>query len=486
MATTTSIDLRVLHTKTLVQDLQDVENTGKAYMFIGRPTGWDNDNLPPTPSNSVDEYREVFDQMLALKRIAYGDVVPMITRHNWTGGEVFDIYRHDYSSVNPAFSGATSLDRAKWVVINRNRDVYVCLDNNNNSVCTVEPLQVGDAPFYNADGYQWLRIYSITANSLDNRSTPSLLPVIENDVVEVTDGEVYTCLINDGGARYVAPPADYYYCNINGDGINAVAKVSVLNGSITEIRVIDPGAQYTHASLDFRAGYVYGSLNDLRNNRNGLDPQGDGTLDVTVIAGPPGGWGTDIARELVATTVGIFTDVDYQETDFLEDIKYGQIGILKGVETAPGLKNPETMNATSAMEITTINAEALAFTPGEYISQTVTVDGVDRKAWGIVVNWSGTDEVNGILSYIQDHRIKADENGALYEFQGDNLVVGETTGKIGRVVDFDDVQGDRLFQNGYARSEVSKYTGELIRLSNIRPIIRVPNKTEKTVMIISY
>ena len=492
MATTTSIDLRVLNTRTLVDTLQDVENTGKAYMFIGRSFPWPNDTTPPTPVNSVDEYRQVFDDMIALKRLPYGSVVPMVPRINWNGGVVYDIYRPDYSSANPAFSGAITLDTAKWITINRNRDVYICLDNKENSVSTVEPLNTGDVPFYTSDGYQWLRLYSITADELENRTTPSLIPVLEedaNDVVEITEGEIHTILIDNPGARYVAPPIDYWYCNVTGDGLNAVARVEVLDGQIVDIRMVRFGAQYTHATLDFRAGYVYKSLNDLDTGRNGLDPQGDGTFQSTVIAGPPGGWGTDLVRELVATNVGIFTEIDYNEQDFAEDITYRQIGVLKGVEAAPYLtviENPETMNATFAVELTTVNAEVIAYTPGEYIYQTVTIDGVDRQAWGVVVGWSGLDEVNGVLTYIQDPRVVADENGGVYPFQGDNFIIGQTTGKIGRVVDLTGEQEDRLFQGGYSRPEVNKYTGDLIRLSNIQPIIRTPNQTENTVMIISY
>ena len=86
----------------------------------------------------------------------------------------------------------------------------------------------------------------------------------------------------------------YYYCNINGDGTGAVARVQVEGGKVDEVRVVRHGEGYTYATLDFVANRVYESLADLDNKENGLNPLGDGAFQTTVIIGPPGGWGTDL------------------------------------------------------------------------------------------------------------------------------------------------------------------------------------------------
>ena len=54
---------------------------------------------------------------------------------------------------------------SKFVVINQNNDVYICLDNNGNGQSTVGPQNTNE-PFYTSDGYQWLWMYGLTANQL--------------------------------------------------------------------------------------------------------------------------------------------------------------------------------------------------------------------------------------------------------------------------------------------------------------------------------
>ena len=45
---------------------------------------------------------------------------------------------------------------------------------------------------------------------------------------------------------------------------------------------------------------------------------------------------------------------------------------------------------------------------------------------------------------------------------------------------------DLSFSGGYANPEVTKYTGELLYLSNISPVLRQGTQTEKVTLTISY
>ena len=121
--------------------------------------------------------------MLSLKRVVSDDVHNMIRRINWTSGLVYDMYRHDYSSGLVAHSGATNLYDANYIVITQNNSVFACLDNNGNSVSTVEPQNNNDTPFYTSDGYQWIRLYTIEASVATNKSTNLLFPVATDDLV---------------------------------------------------------------------------------------------------------------------------------------------------------------------------------------------------------------------------------------------------------------------------------------------------------------
>ena len=206
------------------------------------------------------------------------------------------------------------------------------MDNNGGSVSTVEPVNTGDDAFYTSDNYQWLKIYTLTSASLEN-VTANFMPVIENEVVDTTDGEIYTVIIENGGTNYTSSPAGvvnsipYYYCNINGDGTGAAARVTVYNGSITDVMVVRGGNGYTYGFLDFGANVVYQSLSDLDSKTNALNPLGSGDFISKVIINPIGGWGTDIIKELGGTRVGIFSNILSNTTDFLNNISFSSFTI---------------------------------------------------------------------------------------------------------------------------------------------------------------
>ena len=88
------------------------------------------------------------------------------------------------------------------------------------------------------------------------------------------------------------------------------------------------GSGYTFASLEFVSGKVYESLVDLDLKVNGLNPEGNGDLRTTVIISPPGGWGSDIVRELGGTRVGVFSALDYNLFKNYFDSSFRQIGIF--------------------------------------------------------------------------------------------------------------------------------------------------------------
>ena len=59
----------------------------RLYVFIGRPQAWDNENNPPTPVDSFQEFSDVFDDMISLKRVLANDTIQVIRRVDWTPPE---------------------------------------------------------------------------------------------------------------------------------------------------------------------------------------------------------------------------------------------------------------------------------------------------------------------------------------------------------------------------------------------------------------
>lgn len=487
MATINTNDLRIGNAKRFASSL-----SANSYVFVGRQRPWESDATPPSPTNNYKEFISVYNEMVSLKRIAVTEVFHMIPRLNWASGGVYDIYRHDYTISNRSFSGASTLGGASWITINNANQVYACLGNNKNVASTVEPQNTGNEPFYTSDGYQWLWLYTLSANQLFEFGTNNFIPIIDTDSVTTTAGEIYSAVIDVAGNNYTGSPAGvpnqlpYYFCNVIGDGTGAVARVSVGLGSITDIQIVRQGTGYTSASLDFVSGRVYQSIGDLDNGINGLNPLGDGTFASTIILTPPGGFGTDLVRELGGTRVGVFSSLEYDSYDFVEDFSFRQVGIVQDASFTS--VNPVTATACYAVKLNTYGG-AESFTIGEVITQDQTttrngLPGEDHTARGIVV---GYDKDSGVLRYIQDPELDANDQGYMYKFTGTDYIVGELSNKVGEPdVSFNGTLTDISFSGGYAQPEITKYTGTLSYLTNISPVLRQPAQTEKIRLIVAY
>ena len=503
MATINLNDLRVLNANNLLDSFNSNDETSvaQAYMFIGRPVAWPTgENNPPTPTNNYREFYNTYDQMLSLKRINDIDAYSMIRRNRWSGGITYDVYKDNYSNQNKSFSGQSNLYEANYYVITSSNYVYVCLDNNGNSPSTVEPQDLNEDAFYTSDGYQWLKIYSLTATDISERSTQDFIPIIidpANNVTAGIDGAVYTVQIDSPGTGYTANPVGgqnalpYYYCHIRGDGAGAVARVKVGLERIQSIEVVRNGGGYTEATLDFTPNNVYASLVDLDASINGLNPGGNNNFRSTAIVSPPGGWGSDIPRQLGGTKVGIFSTIGSADFDFIEDVTFRQIGIIQNPSFPPSTQaNAATLSASFAISYE--NLAGAGFQIGETISQSVEIDGVIKTAKGQIVN---NNSGNGVVKYIQDpnlHRDLDDQN--LYRFadlasQSNAVVtiVGETSGTTANP---DTTRNgtflDLHFVSGYADPEITQYSGYLTYLTNQPPITRQNNQSERISLIVGY
>jgi len=148
------------------------------YVFIGRPNPFPNDEVPPAPSDNTQTVSvDVYEQMIAGKRIGVGDVNLMIPRYDWTAGTVYSIYSHD---------DPTIFEKQFFVVVSKgpNHSVFKCLDNNNNSPSTIAPDAFATSPedivYETADGYKWKFLFGIPDSVYKRFTTTSFIPVTPN------------------------------------------------------------------------------------------------------------------------------------------------------------------------------------------------------------------------------------------------------------------------------------------------------------------
>ena len=173
------------------------------YLGIGRPQAWatqtrgdsrlDNsgtDSGAITPADSVAEEFYTFDDLLAVKKIQSSDTSFVIPRRNWTNGTVYDYYRHDYgnritgtTTTQSSYSTATTLFDATFYVLTTDRNVYKCLDNNNNTVSTNEPTGTSTSIITTADGYKWKYMYTLSASQQANFLSTDFMAVATNSTV---------------------------------------------------------------------------------------------------------------------------------------------------------------------------------------------------------------------------------------------------------------------------------------------------------------
>ena len=366
MSTNNLIDLRVKNSEIFRDSLY----ADHSYIVTAKDTPWENDNTPPEPNGSYKEFREFQDEINFTRQILRSETIHLIKRITWSSNVVYDTYRHDYSESNRTYSNNNSLLDSNFYVINSQNIVYVCLDNNSNNSSKIEPRDGDEKPFKTVDGYQWLRLFTVKAADLRNYSTSNFIPVTDSNVYVQPDGAVFTVIINNPGNNYTNSPVGtlskrpYFYCRIVGDGNGAVARVTVSSGKISRVDIINYGSGYSEARMDFKKGTVFRTLEDLNYNINPLDPEGDGTLDTTVIIQPPGGWGSDLVRQLCARRVGLFCDItsqtdmpDFRQVGILQDVKQDENGYdikNSGLLTYLSNSSPITRSADEIIKIALI------------------------------------------------------------------------------------------------------------------------------------
>lgn len=182
------------------------------YLFIGKPFGWDvaedptntNSNTelnPPPPLDTQngdhlnkrkDGDASVWDEMLGLKKINRHDVSLVIPRSDYRANTVYaqfddadpDLYRQPTPT---RIQEETSKGRraGNFYALNNMMELFICVDNNNNSVSTVQPsrLEMNGANsningrLRTSDGYVWQFITTLSAGDAVKFLTDSWIPV---------------------------------------------------------------------------------------------------------------------------------------------------------------------------------------------------------------------------------------------------------------------------------------------------------------------
>lgn len=507
---------RILNAGNFVDSIESGQNSyyvaiglpNPSSVGFGRSTSW-NVN-PPRPTDNFSYKNHHIDTILYGKKITSANVRRLVRRIDWTSGNRYEMYRDDYSILNPSpLTNSSRLYDANYYVMNSEYRVYICIENGSSgnnpkgNISQDEPLFTDLEPSRagsSGDGYLWKYLFTVPPSDIikfdsteyitvpsnwSDSTDPQIIGIRESGDSSINNNQIKTVYIEKSGLNYsngLGREVD-----IHGDGEGARVKVDVENGEITNTTVTSGGKNYTYGLVDL------GSIN--------AGTVGSSAKLIPIIP-PSKGHGYDLYTELGADKVLIYARFDDSTKDFPIDTKFAQVGIMKN-PTSIGSEQVYTDNTFTGLH--SLKFSNVSGTPvvGEIIEQSSTTG--NNKAFGYVASW---DNETKVLKYFQDRSLYYNKttfdqedyvgittNGQNYPFtSSSNQVIGKSSGFSASIdTGFSGIStnptGSKLinlgvnFTSGIAFPEINKGSGDIIYLDN-RPLISRNLRQKEDIKII--
>jgi len=532
MAAIVTDQFRILNTNNFIETVENSANS--YYIFLGLTdpgsakygrkiddNAWNGD--VPVPEDSINDLNHSSDTMIFGKRVTSDNIRRLVPRRDWAAGTRYNMYRHDYNSQNPApVSNAQRLYDARYFVMNKDFNVYVCIDNGSSGINTtgnasqdeptftgLEPSRAGES----GDGYIWKYLFTVSPSdiikfdSTDFISVPSnwstsdnaqIKAVRENGDSTINGNQIKKVYIDNQGNGYQDGLGQEV--SILGDGSGARVILDVVNTKITDAVVSSGGRGYSFGIVDL------GTLN------TGINTNSGGIFSKLIPIIPPGkGHGSDVYKELGTDRVLLYARFDDKDKDFPVDTKFAQVGIVKN-PTSIGSTNVYTGSSFSSLgAIKFVDSTTVTPTVGEVINQQLPNG---NKAYGIVASF---DDDTKVLKYYQDRslyfhqtlndqtdRLGVSNDAPFYSFDNDttggavpsNIEAADSgfTGQIQTTYSgiTTNPTGTKLislgteFTDGLSEPEINKGSGEIIYLDNRSLITRNLRQKEDVKIILEF
>ena len=471
------------------------------------------EDIPPLPLDNQREKLNVYDEIIAAKRITDAFARTVIRRYNWdvVANPKFDMWKPDYSATpggggqvgKQTATNQNSISDAKFYVMNSDYEVFKCLYNGENPSnasgqnATEEPRTAG-ANYASATGlytetsgagYIWKYMYTMPTDDVLRFLSSDFMPIVlpgNNTRTAVAgaavDGAIDVVLIEAAGANL--PASQTLYTSIKGDGTGGVVEFATDgSGTITSASIQARGQDYTYASVLLGNGNLFSDSS--LSTAVGTPANATGALEV--VMPPEGGHGSDHELELNGKRVMTNIRLTYAEGsgDFPVDNDFRRIGIIKDPVLA-GTTTFATADTLSGLKAVKITGASADYIPDEEITQTVT----GGTAKGTVVSWtldSGSTTA-GVLKYIQTVDAHVDQGVVrAFESNGANAISGGLSAAAGNVQTA--YAGSLLgvsFTAGLASPEIKNNSGDVIYQENRRLITRAPDQIEDIKLVIEF
>jgi len=462
------------------------------------------EEIPTAPVDNQDAKFEIYDDMIAVKRITSSYARHVIRRYNWdtSVNPKFDMWRPDYSSQFLTATGESSISSAKYAVMNSSYEVFTCLFNGTspsnlngvNATYTPTTTPVSGEGTYNgttgiyqepSGNYIWKYVYTIPTDDVIKFLSSDFMPIVLNNTVQsgAIDGAVWVAVLKDIGANL--PTSTTLYAAIQGDGSGGKVKITTNGGgAMTAVEVVSNGSGYTYGNVILKNGYLF------TDSALTIAATVSGTAKgkVTVIIPPQGGHGADPVMELNSKRVMTNIRLTYAEGqgDFPVDNDFRRIGIIQDPQQYGSSSFLTVDNASAIYGMKVTVASGGNFVQDEEITQTNS----GNISKGRVVSWTldNGSTTSGILKYYQSPYEHID-NGVVRAFVSTaaNPVVGTSSTINGTIQTAYTGSGLGVnFTSGLATPEVKNNSGETIYVENRRLITRAPDQIEDIKLVIEF
>ena len=511
MSAIISNQFRILNAETFVSSL--ISGISSAYTFIGQPnaknpevgigiTNWD---FGPAPLDTLEQENRIKETIIALNKIKSTDIRLAVKKNTWQSGQIYEMYRHDYSIYNLSpQTNSSSLYECNYYVLNENYRVYICLSNGTN---TENPLgrQSLDQPDFidleprpagsSGDGYIWKYLYTIKPADVLKFDTANYIPLPDNWGAVGTEsfsvksnavnGKIESVIVRKKGFGY-NPSASFSGVPILGDGVNGeVTIITNSEGGVSEVVVTDGGSKYTKGIVRFEPG-AEGIPDTLTSSAEGI-------AEFDVIIPPKGGHGYDIYKELGSYRVLLYSrfETDPTNPDVIVGNDFATIGIINNPIVS------SNANYVSALKGIKLTGSTTNYIPDDKITQTV---GIGKTAVGYVASWNSDTK---ILRYYQPAGAANKAVGyRIYNFTsspntGGSLVINNPSGiSLGIDTSFNGslitINNDKIYNlgsnyiSGISSSEYTNGSGDVIYIDNRQPILRSLSQKEDIKIILEF
>jgi hypothetical protein len=198
------------------------DSDDRLFMFIAKNDPWEDEDNPDsfsTSTDSVNNFYDVWNRMIAAKRIKGGDIYLMVDKNLWTSGTVYDEFTDDAGMSSKTYYVTTS-----------EKNVYKCVHNNDGAKSISEPAGASTEVIETSDGYKWKFLFRIPA-SIHRYITDTEIPIF-NLKIDTDQPDKYK---DDRQLQYNAQ-------------LNAV------NGSVENIKLTTVGGAYPASVIGVMSG----------------------------------------------------------------------------------------------------------------------------------------------------------------------------------------------------------------------------------------